>query len=83
MKVVPDIIGLDKLSVAPLGIVSSASTITSDSSDCKIAKLFSSTVQVMVTVDMSLIGLGGLLEIDTDAGGATKERKGIVNMTLC
>ena len=77
MKVVPETIGLDILSVASLGVDSSASTITSESSDSKIAELFSSTAQVTVIVDISLTGLGGLLVIDTDAGGATEERKHI------
>ena len=75
---VPDTIGLDRLSIAPLGPDSCASTITIESSDSKISELFSSTVQVTVTVDISLTGLGGILMIDTDAGGVTEERKGIL-----
>ena len=75
MKIVPDTIGLDRLSTALLGPDSCASTITIESSDSKISELFSSTVQVTVTVDISLTGLGGILVIDTDAGVVTEERK--------
>ena len=71
-------IGLDRLSVASLGVDSLASTVTIESSDSKIAKLFSSTVHVTVTVDMSLTGLGGLLVMDTNVGGVTDERKYII-----
>ena len=52
-----------------------ASTITIESSDFKLAKLFSSTVHVTVTVDISLTGLDRLLVMDTNVGGVTDERK--------
>ena len=78
MKVVPDTVGLDRLSMAPLGVDSLASTITIESSDSKFAKLFSSTVHVTVTVDISLTGLDGLLVMDTNVGGVTDERKYII-----
>ena len=52
MKVVPVTVGLDRLSIAPVGVDSCASTITIESSDCNISELFSSTVQDTVTVDV-------------------------------
>ena len=75
VKVVSDTIKFDRLSIALFGVDSCASTISTDSSDTIIAELSNSTVQVTVTVDISLTGLGGLLVIDTETGGTTEERK--------
>ena len=64
------LIVLDRLNIVPFGWVSCADTISNGSSDSNTAE-FNSTVQVTVTVDISLIGLGGLLVIDTEVGEGT------------
>ena len=69
MKVVPLIV-LDRLNTVPFGWVSCADTISSERSDSNIAE-FSTTIQVTVTVDTSLIGLDGVLTTDTEAGEGT------------
>ena len=69
-----DTVRFDRVSIAPFGEESCASTSTNESSDVIIAELSNSTVQVTVTVDITLTGVGGLLVIDTETGGTTEER---------
>ena len=70
MKVVPLVV-LDNLSIVPFRWVSCADTITSERSDSSIAE-FNCTVQVTVTEDVTLIGLEGVLVIDTEAMEGTE-----------
>ena len=74
MKVVPLIV-LERLSIVLFGWISSADTISSERSDSIIAE-FNSTVQVTVTEDATLIGLGGVLvTVDTEAVEGTEGRR--------
>jgi hypothetical protein len=73
MKFVPLIV-LDRLSIVPFGWISCADTISSERSDSSIAK-FNSTVQVMVTVDVTYTGLGGVLVTETEPVEGTDGRK--------
>ena len=73
MKVVPVVV-LERLSIVPFGWISCADTISNERSDSNIAE-FNSTVQVIVTEDVKLTGLDGLLVTDTEAVEGTKERR--------
>ena len=74
MKVVSLIVGPVRVSGVPFGWVSCADTISSESSDASIAE-FNPTVQVTVTEDATLIGLGGILLTDTEAVEGTEGRR--------
>ena len=65
---------LDRLSIVPFGWISCADTISKERSDSIIAE-FNSTVQVTVTEDVTMIGLGGVLVIDTEAVEGTEGRR--------
>jgi hypothetical protein len=70
VKVVPLIV-LDRLSIVPLGWVSCADTISSETSDSCIPE-FNSTVQVTVTEDVANTGLDGVLVTNTEAVEGTE-----------
>ena len=78
MMVVPDLLGLDRLSRVP-SLDSCVSTINNARSEATIAEL-KFTVQVTVTVDISLTGLGGLLVMDTETGEGTEGRKTLIDL---
>ena len=66
------LIVLERLSIVPFGWVSCADTISSERSD-SITDGPNSTTQFTATVEViSLTGLDGVLETDTETGGGTE-----------
>ena len=65
---------LERLSIVPFGWVSCADTISSERSD-SITVGPNSTTQFTMTEDVTMIGLGGVLVIDTEAVEGTEGRR--------